>query len=86
MELNVCFTKHEQGNTFAYEYRATPISKYSGDTFLVDQTNPNKQHFFLVGGFVDYNFEFEVNFSENELEKREQFCTAARLLETSNYR
>lgn len=83
--VTFCFRKHERAKTFDFWYQTEyplPVL-YTGKTFLVDQANPKRQH--LIITIMSQKFEYEVNFSENELQSSYDFCTTAKPVQRSNY-
>lgn len=55
----------------------------------MDEANPNVQHFIYQYSFITLipllPLEFEVHFSEEELQSVDRFCTKAKLVDQRNY-
>lgn len=73
-----------QDNTFEFEHKAHNVL-HNGRTFLVNHANPKEQHLFLQHKLHPHlKFEFQVHFSEAELQSSGRFCTTARTLQSGN--
>lgn len=83
--MNVCFQKRDkQENTFNFELNSL-IGQFTGKTFLMDQANPQEQHFFIQDKkWPSLKIELQAHLSEKELQSIERFCTKATPAQQSN--